>query len=197
MSTQPYLLWHLQRKDWCYYGVTGTAKKKKKKKKTWMGHVCLKIWIRDETVAHIFPLSSSVNLHSGARNTHQVVNSDWGEIVVHLNWSQTGWQEATGDCWSNLGWKSSDFGGIFVTGWEWGGMQRGGSELVCMCAGKGVVGCSTALQSAQDIWPTFAPVRHPSLPPSPSPPSDWLNWIKMTPIIGSSWGRCADPMIHI
>lgn len=30
-----------------------------------------------------------------------------------------------------------------------------------------------------------------------SPPSDWLNWIKMTPIIGSSWGRCADPTIHI
>lgn len=32
---------------------------------------------------------------------------------------------------------------------------------------------------------------------SSSPPSDWLNWIKMTPIIGSSWGRCADPTIHI
>lgn len=30
-----------------------------------------------------------------------------------------------------------------------------------------------------------------------SRPSDWLNWIKMTPIIGSSWSRCAAPTIHI
>lgn len=43
----------------------------------------------------------------------------------------------------------------------------------------------------QDIWPTFAPA------PLLQSPSDWLNWIKMTPIIGSSCGprSSSDPYL--
>lgn len=35
------------------------------------------------------------------------------------------------------------------------------------------------------------PAHPPGLPESP--PSDWFNWIKMTPIIGSSWGPVRSP----
>lgn len=50
---------------------------------------------------------------------------------------------------------------------------------------------------SQHIWPTLTtPARAPSTPQSLL---DWLNWLKMTPIIGSRWGfeRPNDPYLHI
>lgn len=70
------------------------------------------------------------------------------------------------------------------SGWL-GGIGGGGGQLL-----------SWLMISDQRLHPAATPHTAP-LPSHLSPPSDWLNWIKMTPIIGSSWSRCADPMIHI